>query len=823
MRQKIGGWAVALGLLIAGPSAALGQEGEPLRLEGLYPSGPRGSVTEAWGTLEFTVENRAEAAKLARVVVFYPSRPDAQYARDLRVPARARVTSWLSVGPAPEAAPNASREIAYQLFDRTDGTDRPVSGRDPERLVTRAAVYQRREPTTAVYLDPAPASPHDRDPLDDPDSAASESLRLARTFREARGLSERISIVRERSLPPLAEAFDGIDHFVLASNHLAGDPLGRQALRRWVLNGGTLWVFLDRVDPEVVAPILGEGLQFQIVGRTGLTTTRMRMPKVANAPVETRKFDRPVDLVQVALAGPETVWYEVSGWPAAFSQPVGRGRVVFTTLGARGWYRPRTARDPRSRFASHPDLPVAGDPLQSLSSRLHPEAPPQEVAAEDLAPLLGAEVGYEVVGRRAAWVVLGVFVLGLIAAVLWLRWTRMPELIGLGAPVVAALAAAAFVAAGVKSRQAVPPTAAAVAVVSISPDSGEENWRGLFGVYRPESGAVELRSERGGRVDIDRSGLEGAARRRVETDLGAWHWEGLTFPAGVRVGPFRASGRTKVSAPARFGAGGLEGRLNTGAFRNPADAVIQTRAGTTLAVRLDPDGSFRIESADALPPGQFIPGAVLTDRQQRRQELYRRFFAAQPPNPYEDRLFVWMEADELPFEVPGAARTVGQALCAIPLRYEAPGEGPVTVPYGFAPFVAVADGRTYPPKLEHSAPIRMRLRFQLPDWGRPFAVERATLRARVRSPGRKVSVFGVADGRPVLIREQFHPVEPVRVEVTDPKLLRTDPEGGLYLELAISERLGPDGREDPVRLNEPMLEWKVEELGLEGAGRGAEK
>jgi hypothetical protein len=825
-QQVVRGWVLALGLLALGGPRAMGQdEPEPLRFEGLYAAGARASLTEAWGTLQFSVENRASAAKLVRVVVFYPNRPELQFAREIWVPARARRTSWLSVGPAPEQPREFARELAYQLFDRTDGTDREVRGRDPARLLTRAVLYRRSEPTTALYIDSAVRDLTDPDPLEDPDSADSESLRLVHTFRSTRGtLSERVSIVREQYLPPSAEALDGIDHFVLAGNRLSADPVGQRALRHWVLNGGTLWVLLDRVDPAVVAPILGTEPGFRIVGRTGLTTLRMRTPKQSRESVGKREFDHPVELVRVALSGSETVLVEANDWPAAFSVSLGQGRVIFTTVSARGWYQPRTPRDPPSKFERVQDVPIATEAFDLLAWQLQPErALRAELPADDLAPLLRADIGYEVVGRRTAGLVLAAFLVGLVAVALALRRSKAPELIGFSAPVVAAVAAAALIIAGMSARRAVPPTAAAVAIVSVSPDNREERWHGLFAVYNPESGAVELSSRQGGRVDFDPSGLEGT-RRWVETDSETWHWENLSFPAGVRVGPFHATGRSEVSASGRFGAQGLAGQLSTGSFRNPADAVLQTRTGALFTVQQGADGSFRVDPDGALPPNQFLPGTVLTDRQQRRQNLYRRVFAdpkAEVPN--QDRLFVWTEAGEIPFTVPGAERTVGSALVIVPIRYEAPEGGSVTVPGGFVPFVAVVDGRPHAPRLNHSEPARMRLRFQVPESVRPFTIERAVLRARVRAPARKFSVFGIPDGQPVPLLEQLAPADPIRLEITDPRLLRTDPDGGLFLELVVSERIGADGRERPVGRQEDLLKWEIEALGLDVIGHGTGK
>jgi hypothetical protein len=811
---------VALGLTAFGTVAPAQDAPQSLRLEGLVPVGGRSTLTDGWGTLRFTVENRGAEAREARVVVFYPERRDVQFARDVWVPGGARATSWLPVGPPPERPSRMRRDIYYQLYERVDGEFRPVGSSQPDRLPSRAEPYRPREPTTAVYTDSVVGEFDDPDLLAVKDSAA-EAVALARTFRHARGLSEAVSIVLDRRLPPTPEAFDGIDQFVLAGDRLAADPVGRQALRHWVLHGGTLWVMLDRVDPDVVAPVLGEGQSFQVVGRTSLTTVRLRGATEDPAHAQTREFDRPVEMVRVLLSGSETVLYEANGWPAAFSQPVGRGQVVFTTLGARGWHRPRTPRDGPSRFENAPDLPVPRGALEGLAGKLYPEPRPEALRPDDLAPMLTAEVGYEVVGRGTAAAILAGFVLGVLALGVWLRRSRSPELIGLAAPALALAVAVAFVAIGASSRRAVPPTAASVAVVEVSPDSGEAEWRGLFAVYSPRSGAVQIGTERGGQVELDPTGLEGQTRRRVQTDLDAWHWEDLAFPAGVRLGPFRSTTRTGVSAAGRFGPRGLEGRLTAGAFRNPADAVVFTRSGTALAARLEADGTFRAAPDDVLPTGQYLPGAILTDRQQRRQDVYRKL--ARPGSALtadRDRLLVWAESDDVPFAVGGAERTVSAALLVVPIKFGPPPGGvSVTIPEGFLPYTAVRDGRSVPPTMEANMPARARLRFQLPPSIRHLAVERATLVARVHAPGRKFSVAGVADGRPVPLHEALSPGGGVRVEITDARLLRPDPAGGLVVETAVSERIDADGRERPLKLQEPDLRWQIESLGLEVVGR----
>ena len=313
---------------------------EPLRLEGLLPFGGRNTVTEGHGTLQFTIENRGDAAREARVIAFYRDRRDVQFGRDVWVPARSLITTWLPIGPAPDHPSDLRRDISYMLFDRVGGTLRPLSPTEPEQIPSRAVRYRKREPTTALLVD-VTGEIDDADPFASPRSLQSQSLLLARTFRHARGLSENVSLILDRELPPTPETLDGVDHLILAGNRLAADPTGRQAIRHWVLQGGTLWVLLDRVEPDVIAPILGDAQRFQVVDRTSLTKVGLRGMLDDPASVVDRPYEQPVEFVRVLLSGSETTHFDVDGWPAAFSQSLGRGRVMFTTLGGRGWYRDR--------------------------------------------------------------------------------------------------------------------------------------------------------------------------------------------------------------------------------------------------------------------------------------------------------------------------------------------------------------------------------------------------------------------------------------------------------------------------------------------------
>ncbi|MFO0847511.1 MAG: hypothetical protein U0871_02965 [Gemmataceae bacterium] len=814
--------------LVALAAAAHGQGGDPasLRLDGLNPTGGANAVTESWGTLGFSLENRSLTDRTGRLLVFYPEQPDVQYGRDVWLPAGARRASWLPIGPAPAQSSTASREVKFLLADRTGGDSQVLRAAEDERLRNRAVRYRRLEPTTALLLDSDDADAADGRPGPD-DSPAQQAETFARTFRLARGLSESLTVVRDRFLPPATETFDAIDQVVLAGNQLAADPLGQAALRHWVQQGGTLWVMLDRVGPETVAPLLGDGFGFQVVGRTSLTTVRLRRPGDESA--EARELDRPVDLVRVALAGNETIHYEVEGWPAAFSQPLARGRVVFTTLAGPAWHRPRRppggsspqgGREARSPFANFPDVPVPLPPLERLAAVIYPESQPGG-RPDGLAPLLTGEIGYSVVDRTTAAVILGGFAVTLAGLGVGLRRFGRAEAAGWLGPLAAAGAAGLFVALGSAARQAVPPTAGAAAVVDIAPGAGEASAVGQFAVYRPDSGPTLLSGERGGLFELDPGGLAGQTRRRFQTDLGGWHWEGLSLPAGVRLGTFRTTIRTgPVSAVARFGPGGADGRLDAGRFAGPTDGVIVAPAAEQTAVRFEGADRFSAGLGDTLPAGQYLTGAVLTDRQQRRQEAYRQLLTRPMPKHLEGRdlLLAWATTDGLPFTFGEETRTVGECLMVIPLSFEQPAAGSrVTVPRAFVPCWSIVQDRPRPVVTEGIRSSEQRLRFDLPASVRPLTVERATLHIRVRAPGRRVSVTGIADGKPVPIQQVDGPVEPLRIEVADPALLRPDAAGGLVFGLAFSEQAGDRGPAGGDL-------WRIESVGLDVVGRvGADR
>jgi hypothetical protein len=837
-------------LLALPHAAAQDREAPPLGLSGGMPAGVRRTATESWGVFQFSVTNPTDIDRQARVLVFYEGQPDMQYGRDVWVPAQSILSSWMLVGPAAKQGYATRRDIQMLLYDRTGGQERLILPPGRERLRSRAIAYQPREveahkriPFTALFIDEGEPEGITWGQLPQPEPTEEAVRRLVLQFRQARKLDQAsasrktgevpeggkkpaaLQIVTPGTLPPTPEAYDSVDHFVIASGRIAEDPAGIQALRRWVELGGKVWVLLDRVEPEAISPLLGDALDFQIVDRVRLTTVKMVEVHTAG-PIESdqspQQLADPVDFVRVLLPPGERVPYTVNGWPAWFVRSVGRGKVVFSTVGPQAWSRPRTQRDP----ALPPEEqtgPIPIEALDSLGAELDPPKQEERFPLEAFKPVLNEQIGHTALGRSTVGLVFGGFLLATVGLGIILRKSRRPELLGWLAPVVALAVMGVFLGLGLLSRRSAVPTVAVAQIVDADSGTAEAPVHGILQVYRSESGPAELSAQEGGLFELDLSGTEGQARRLILTDRQAWHWENVSLPADERLANFHYTvpTGTPITARAHFGPEGLEGRVAAGPFRDLADALLSTPTGRNLAVRMRPDGSFTAGSSDILPSGQFLEGAILSDRQQRRQELYQEFLKRSAIRPQDARnvLLAWAQPVDMHFTLAPEARQVGSALLVIPLQWEysLPGTQ-VTVPGPLIPYRRlVGRGEAYP-TTETDAGLYQELRFQLPSVVLPLKLERVRVSAKIRAPSRRVTLAGKAGAESVEVYSSLSPLDPFQVDITDERLLHLDDSGGLHLNLTVGDlqKGGPELAQD---LFQQGYKWTIEYLEIEATGR----
>jgi hypothetical protein len=103
----------------------------------------------------------------------------------------------------------------------------------------------------------------------------------------------------------------------------------------------------------------------------------------------------------------------------------------------------------------------------------------------------------------------------------------------------------------------------------------------------------------------------------------------------------------------------------------------------------------------------------------------------------------------------------------------------------------------------------------LPGAVLPFQVERASLVAKVNAPLRQVTIAARIDDRLVELRRETSPLDAIRVDIGK-ELLNLDEQGGLHLNLAISDTL-PQGGTGAGELSVDDR-WVIEYLELEVTG-----
>ena len=454
--------------------------------------------------------------------------------------------------------------------------------------------FEARDQVTTVMFD-SDISDGSQKPASQAEIARAGEVRdLIHAMRHEMAMTPRMNSVRQRFLPPFAEAYEGINQFVLASNRIVADVDGQRGLRAWLERGGRLWIPLDWVDQKTVTTLLGDILNLQIIDRTSLSSIQFEMGP-GNAYLlkpETREYEEPVEFVRVVAPG-QQVFYTVNGWPAAFVTEVGRGRVLFTTVGARAWMRERVTGDPRSKYQDLPTLPICLVPAEYAAQQVLMTIERPLFTDDDLSSYVASQISYQVVSRTSVLAVFAILFGVLTAAAFLFYRQHLLEQMGWLAPALALVAAGVFFWLGVRSRSAVPPTLAVAQTVITEPGTGQAQASGLLGVFQPGLEPSEtIGANNGGQFDIDNKGFEGQVRARIQTDLQRWFWDHFELPAGVRQAEFQYTARMPENLARPCGSvGGLEGHVDAGPFK-PNGRRATRLAGTRFQWRWSLRGRF---------------------------------------------------------------------------------------------------------------------------------------------------------------------------------------------------------------------------------------
>lgn len=863
----------------ATPCAAQPTANTPRRLTvDMFP-GVSIFLPERWGIVGETIANPTDAPIEVLSAHSFPADTQLQFARQVWVPPQAKRSFSYPLLPPAGSTKDTTMPVQSVLIDRSRGSE-VLLGDQGGTLVHPGLLPSKSDtgPVTGLMSDP-----NDR-----------EATWLVQVARVAFHRTARLARFDGDTLPPTRESLDGLDELVVANDRPAADRAGVLALRNWLHAGGRLWVRLDRVSPATVSLLLGEDCPCTVVDRVGLThwqIVRERFvpdpdregfdhssgpltaeegrigpsaladlglkPDTKSLIVEGKidDFEDPVEMVRV-MAPDGSVVHTVNGWPASFWRRSGRGLVLFTTLGSRAWFRPRSKNNPAPQ---EPLNPVARFQVtQSLQDVAGPFLKPRTeppLKAETFGPLLLEQVGYRILGRGFVLAILGGFCVGLAAAA-WGLWRRGVSLalLGWAGPAAGLAAAILLIALGHQVREQIPPTAAAAQFVEIMPGAEDAPVTGLLGLYDLNgAGSPPPGSTRGGIFLPNFKGKEGATRRMVWTDMDSWHWENLALPPGLHLAPFESTVRISepISARATFGPDGAIGRLDLGPLRNAADAILAFPFHRNLAVRFTgAAGGFTAGPGDQLARGQYLGADFLSSEQQRRQDIFKNLLERQstPRYPARPTLLVWtdpldlgftfvegthprakrgkgtVEHLDLGFTFPEETRQIGSALVTIPLTIDRPPPGTrLTIPAPFLSYRSLIrpelsltplyDSQRNEWLSYRTQPARTILRFQVPPELLPLRIDRAELEVDLNAQARPFEIFTQEGPKTEVLASQHSPVGKIRLVIDRPDALRLDASGGLYLGLAVGAAVRLPGVE------QASSEWKINDLQLQLTGQ----
>lgn len=801
--------------LLPGSRRVEAQKPGPRYLQPVARSGASRYKPGDWGMVSFEIANPSDEPAEVIAGLQFEDRPTLQFARKLWLPARSKRQSWYSIRvPADIGVEEEALNPQVFLIDRTNGADDWVGARTGERFTNATSFPMEHSALTGIIRD---------------DGGDEMPYQTLLTMRYNRNLNRMTIPFSDPFLPPIPEVLESLDQLLIASDRLVNDQAGIEAIRRWVLGGGRMWIMLDQVDPATVRKLMGDTFDAQIIDRTEIVSVHLQgmiSPSVTATPPAPYELDEPVELVRV-LPGSSDVWYTQDGWPAAFWYSFGEGQVLFTTLGARGWVRPRTEQDSQSPDPSMACNYRAQIPLEMLAARMFSVDAGTSVPNELFEDYVTEQIGYEIVSRSTVTGILGLFCgILLICGLYFMKQQRLERMAWI-IPLTGIGVATLMILLGRSYQNAVPATVAVMQLVEAPVNAHDVPVRGIVAAYHQRPTTDSVGSNGGGRFDPDMSGEESSIIRFEMNDVGDWDWAMLRMPTGVRI----ASNRTNVSMTtpvfgrARFGPEGLEGEYGTGAFENPSDMVISVPLQGRVAVSPQSESRFLSTLDDVLVEGAFLKDAVLTEEQRRREQVYQKLFTETESFPRTTTLFVWTDPLDTGLKFPESQRFAGGALLCIPLQIEPTPPGTeVAIPSPFIGFQTVAGPAGEPVTsiynnrkrewLESKNSTEAYFEFQLPGEVLPLDLKSGSLNLNIDASQRPVEIIVVNNGEKRVAQKLDSPVGRFTVPLDDEILGTSGAAGRVWIGLRVGRHELADDNENA----DLSTNWLIKSIGLDVRG-----
>lgn len=769
-----------------------------------------------WGVRGVEISNMTNEPVQIGAAVAFEEDPLMEYARQAWIPAHSRRRLSVPVLPPTDGPPEIRVRTWLQTANRGAG-DSLFAMQTPQ---ADAESLPRAQPPVTVFLT-------DGDLIEPAQVAQAREAAVA--VRLTVGGTRNVSELSAADFPALPQALDAADELVLAGNRIANSPASLGTLAAWLQRGGRLWIPLDLVEPQTVEQLLSDALQLTVVDRVRLAEVEFRNRLKGRVTGVRMTHDTPVDMVRV-IPSAGNVLHEVNGWPASFWLPVGSGQVLFTTLSADAWMRPRRPHEQQTQLDRN-SLFVAEAALDEFATQFTLPAQPPPLTPSDLAEYLSGDVGVRVPARATVLSILGAFWAAWLAVGFWLlRRARLERLAVVG-PLLALLAAAPLAVLGNQLRSAAPPTAAVADFVEAGAGAATVHAIGAATLFVPEPTPAPIATDTGRLLIPQRDRLDGNRRQFRYADFDKWSWAELTLPTGLQTAT--TDDHRALAAPLRatatFGPDGLSGRLDADGYLEPTDALIAAAPSHVLAVRMQSDGRFTAGRSDRLPAGAFLTGPLLADQQRRRNLVYQKLLLPGRNSGYPVRpmLLTWTRPAATGLQFPEGMEQSATSLVAAPLEFSPPPAGssvyipPSLLVYGVT---GAADGlpsTAFDPRTgrwqKSSAAVDLVLRFRVPDAVLPLELQQAALSLSVRAPARNVSLAKETADGPLPLAALEGPSGSHSLPIENAAALRIDDGGRVSIRLHVGDvqTAGMDAAE----LQGVDRTWQIERVELELSGR----
>jgi len=792
-----------------------------------------GSITyvpEQWGELFLRLENNGDTAKELLCTSYFDDASTLQYGRRIWLPAHSKLElSHPALFPAADKSPGTRANVTSLLFDKTQGKE--------VLLKNRAGLLQHSQ---ALSITPDGRNTGIVSGWDSTGDLPDEVVDLVVANRVYQGLNNRVTFLAGQFLPAEENGLDHLDHLVIADDRLGDDLAALTSVRRWLHSGGRLWIMLDRTGPELLERLFGDEFQGTVVDQVGLTSVRVDDPPSLQVPDgvvgETLEYDEPVQMTRVDVPG-MTVWNTVNGWPAALTGSFGEGRVLITTLGPRGWmelapppppFKPtKTMKTPPPGLAEMVAEFAPHGPMEDISPFIFARRDDELLPPEAMEVFAKEFVSYEVpsatliIGSMCGFLIL----LAAAGGGLW-KWGRL-EHFGWCGSLLAIIFAMLFFGVGLSNRHGTSETIADIQLVQAIAGTDDVRAHGAIVVYRPEGGGAQIQTSQGGELVPNLTGESAETSRLVTTDLGTYHWDGLTQPSGLATYQFVASGQDvdRLEARATLDGQGIVGK-SSGKMSTGSDAMVATRRGR-ISAQMAEGGNFAARAEDVLEPDQFLNATLLNDVQDRRRRILQQLFSDQRWQSTLDQphLLVWVNDWEHGFEFGDNLQHQGDTLVIAPLEFSRPPAGTdVAIPSplldyatrrppdGSPPAGFWDDGRQeWQPRSSLSTTW---LSVQVPPAFLPLTANKASIEIGVSGLMGQIEILGVKGDEVVSLKTVTDPVGTVVIDIDDPEALTISENGELTLGLSAGVPEDAAAADAGFNADTPANSWKVHSLSL---------